>query len=133
MGHPRVLRSKSPEMVRQELWGFLLTHYAIRDLIREAQTTLISIPTGYRSSATYGSSAARSPTKRDFPPERLANSVTIAISEINERPNPPRRHRTYPRVAKRTRLTHQLSKHPWHIGRSHLHPPILTLRAQQAN
>ena len=30
------LRSRSPEMVRQEIWGLLLTHYAIRDLMREA-------------------------------------------------------------------------------------------------
>jgi IS4 transposase len=30
------LRSKSPELVRQELWGLLLTHYAIRALMAEA-------------------------------------------------------------------------------------------------
>jgi IS4 transposase len=30
------LRSKSPELVRQELWGLLLTHYAIRSLMAEA-------------------------------------------------------------------------------------------------
>jgi Insertion element 4 transposase N-terminal/Transposase DDE domain len=34
--HRRVLRSKSPEMVRQELWGIFLAHYAIRHLIHEA-------------------------------------------------------------------------------------------------
>ncbi|MWA02793.1 IS4 family transposase [Actinomadura sp. LD22] len=31
-----LLRSKSPEMVEQELWGMLLTHYAIRELMAEA-------------------------------------------------------------------------------------------------
>lgn len=36
IGHSRVLRSKSPEMVRQEIWGILLTHYAIRTLMTEA-------------------------------------------------------------------------------------------------
>jgi len=35
-GHYRVLRSKSPEMVRQEIWGILLAHYAIRALMTEA-------------------------------------------------------------------------------------------------
>jgi hypothetical protein len=30
------LRSKSPELVRQELWGLLLAHYAIRSLMTEA-------------------------------------------------------------------------------------------------
>ena len=30
------LRSKSPELVRQELWALLLAHYAIRSLMTEA-------------------------------------------------------------------------------------------------
>jgi hypothetical protein len=32
----RVLRSRSPEMVRQEIWAMLLTHYAIRKLMCRA-------------------------------------------------------------------------------------------------
>lgn len=39
LGHGRVLRSKSPEMVRQEIWGILLAHYAIRHLMNEAADT----------------------------------------------------------------------------------------------
>jgi Insertion element 4 transposase N-terminal/Transposase DDE domain len=39
LGHGRVLRSKSPEMVKQEIWGILLTHYAIRHLMHEAADT----------------------------------------------------------------------------------------------
>ena len=35
-GRGGVLRSKSPEMIRQEIWAFLLTHYAIRRLMCEA-------------------------------------------------------------------------------------------------
>jgi hypothetical protein len=31
-----VLRSKSPEMVKQEIWALLLTHYAVRHLMQEA-------------------------------------------------------------------------------------------------
>jgi IS4 transposase len=30
------LRSKSPELLRQELWGLLLAHFAIRSLMAEA-------------------------------------------------------------------------------------------------
>ncbi len=33
------LRSKSPEMVRQEVWGLFLTHYAIRAFMTEAADT----------------------------------------------------------------------------------------------
>ena len=35
-GSKIVLRSKTPELVRQEFWGLLLAHFAIRDLMRQA-------------------------------------------------------------------------------------------------
>jgi hypothetical protein len=35
-GPPHVLRSRSPVLVKQELWALLLTHYAIRHLMAEA-------------------------------------------------------------------------------------------------
>jgi hypothetical protein len=37
-GPARVLRSKSPDMVRQEIYGYLLTHYAISALVCRAAT-----------------------------------------------------------------------------------------------
>lgn len=37
-GPRTVLRSKSPELVRQEIWGHLCCHYAIRTLMFEAAT-----------------------------------------------------------------------------------------------
>ena len=37
-GPGRVLRSKSPDMVVQEIYGYLLTHYAISALICRAAT-----------------------------------------------------------------------------------------------
>lgn len=37
-GPGRILRSHSPDMVRQELYGYLLTHYALRALICKAAT-----------------------------------------------------------------------------------------------
>ena len=38
-GPGKILRSGSPDMVRQELWGYLLTHYAISALICTAATS----------------------------------------------------------------------------------------------
>jgi hypothetical protein len=35
-GPERVFRSKTPELVRQEAWGFLLAHFAMRALMHEA-------------------------------------------------------------------------------------------------
>lgn len=37
-GPGKILRSKSPDMVRQEIWGYLLTHYAVSALICTAAT-----------------------------------------------------------------------------------------------
>ena len=37
-GPGRVLRSESPDMVRQEIYGYLLTHYALSALICKAAT-----------------------------------------------------------------------------------------------
>jgi hypothetical protein len=37
-GPGRVLRSESPALVEQEIWGYLLTHYAISTLICDAAT-----------------------------------------------------------------------------------------------
>jgi hypothetical protein len=44
MPHSRVLRSRSPELVRQEIWALLLTHYAVRSFIREAADDLDDDP-----------------------------------------------------------------------------------------
>lgn len=38
--HGRTLRSQSPEMIRQEIWGLLLTHYAVRAFMLEAADTI---------------------------------------------------------------------------------------------
>jgi Insertion element 4 transposase N-terminal/Transposase DDE domain len=35
-GQGMILRSRKPELVEQEIWGLLLTHYGIRSLMREA-------------------------------------------------------------------------------------------------
>lgn len=37
-GPGKILRSKSPDLARQEIWGYLLTHYAISALICTAAT-----------------------------------------------------------------------------------------------
>ena len=37
-GPRTVLRSKSPDLVLQEIWGHLCCHYAIRSLMAEAAT-----------------------------------------------------------------------------------------------
>lgn len=65
----RVLRSKKPELVKQELWGLLITHYAIRDLMREAADNIDDDPD--RLSFIRGLRVVRRSVTNgdDFPPE----------------------------------------------------------------
>jgi hypothetical protein len=41
-----VLRSKTPDLVRQEFWGLMMAHFAIRSLIHEAALTAAEDPDG---------------------------------------------------------------------------------------
>jgi hypothetical protein len=43
-GNHRVLRSKTPELVKQEIWSLLLTHYAIRHVMKDAADTVGTDP-----------------------------------------------------------------------------------------
>jgi hypothetical protein len=43
-GHHRVLRSRTPELVKQEIWALLLTHYAIRHVMKDAADTVGTDP-----------------------------------------------------------------------------------------
>src|SRR5262245_2012666 len=84
----------------------------------------MSTRTGYRSSAPFASSAARSPTRRVFPPRRLQTALKTARAELVERLN-PKRHRTNPRAVKRARHNSYRVKRPTDVGFGILgHPPL---------
>jgi hypothetical protein len=63
-GHLRVLRSRTPELVKQVIWALLLTHYAIRHLMKDAGDTVGTDPDDLSFIRSYRPSAARSPTRR---------------------------------------------------------------------
>jgi hypothetical protein len=44
LAQDRVLRSRTPELVKQEIWGLLLTHYAIRHTMKDAADTVGTDP-----------------------------------------------------------------------------------------
>jgi len=116
----RVLRSKSPNMVRQEIWVLLLS-------CAQPPTKPATILTVSRSRAHFASSAARSPTRRIFPPERRKKVINTTITEILEQLN-ERRHRTYPRVVKRARHNSYRVRQATDIGTKHDGPPTVELR-----
>jgi hypothetical protein len=72
-------------MVRQEIYGYLLTHYAISALITRATTEADIDPTGSSSCAPSASCAAGSTIRRPFPPDRLDALLAKVSREITTR------------------------------------------------
>ncbi|TDD59064.1 hypothetical protein E1298_46850 [Actinomadura rubrisoli] len=62
-----------------------------------------------------------------FPPKHLERATADALAEILERPNPPRRMRTYPRVVKRQRHNSFRVKKSTDHGVRHPRPPEIYL------
>jgi len=99
---PRVvLRSKTPDGVRQEAYGYLCTHYAIRALMYTAATDHRVDPD--RVSFTASLHAARRSVRAGLgtATRTLAVALTHTLAEISHRLLPPRRLRANPRVVKR--------------------------------
>lgn len=99
---PRVvLRSKTPEGVRQEAYGYLCTHYAIRALMHTAATDRGVDPD--RISFTRALHAARRSVRAGL--GAAAHTLTVALpavlAETTHQLLPPRRLRAAARVVKR--------------------------------
>lgn len=105
-GPGRVLRSKSPDMVRQEIYGYLLTHHAISALICRAATEADIDPDRIKFKRTVRI-IRRRVTDPAFPPEQRDRILARVMTSLTSRRNlnPRRRHRTYPRVVKRADTT----------------------------
>ena len=67
-GPGRVLRSKSPDMVRQEIYGYLLTHYAVSALICRAATEAGIDPDRVKFKRTVRIVSRRAADPAAFPP-----------------------------------------------------------------
>lgn len=131
-GSYRVLRSHSPEMVRQEIWALLLTHYAIRTLMYEAADPEQLDPLRLSFIRTLRIVRRHLTGQAGFPPDRLATCTRHAIAEILDRPNPARRHRSYPRVTKRAGRHKFPRKTLDHNNINHRGPPEIRLSRRLA-
>ena len=67
-GPGRILRSSSPDMVRQEIYGYLLTHYAISALICRAATEADIDPDRVKFLRTVRIIRRQAPGPAAFPP-----------------------------------------------------------------
>lgn len=111
---PRVvLRSRTPNGVRQEAWGYLCCHYAIRALMADAADEHGIDPD--RISFTRTLNAARRSVRAGLGTAGHAFTATLAatIAEISRELVPHRRLRAAPRVVKR-KMSNYGVKHAKH-------------------
>jgi Transposase DDE domain len=113
---PRVvLRSKTPDGVRQEAYGHLCTHYALRALIHRAAVEHDLDPD--RVSFTRAAHAARRSVRAGIGSATHALAATLpdTIAEIVRELLPNRRLRAAPRVVKR-KMSHYAVKRSEHAS-----------------
>ena len=126
-GPGRILRSQSPDMIEQEIWGYLLLDYAISALICTAATSAGIDPGqgGFKRTIR----AAPPPGRRPgFSPLIAPRILDRVAEDITSRQNlNQRRERTYPRVVKRPRHNSYHVKKPGDRGQRHNAPPTITL------
>ncbi len=125
-GPRTVLRSKSPDLVLQEIWGHLCCHYAIRALMAQAATHSGHDPDQLSFVAALRISRQSIAQQGAFPPEdphATQRHWHQFLARRLARLNPARRLRAAPRVIKR-----KMPK--WHVKRAHhthwpqpQHPP----------
>ena len=124
-GPGKVLRSKSPDMVRQEIYGYLLTHYALSALICRAATEAGIDPDRVKFKRTVRIVRRRAADPAAFPAEHQERILAAVMADITRTKhlNPERRHRTYPRVIKRARHNSYRVKRPGDHGTRHAARP----------
>ena len=135
-GPGRILRPKSPDMVRQEIYGYLLTHYAISALITRAATEADIDPGRVRFLRTVRIVRRRIDDPAIFSPDHLNSMIAAVHRDITTRRHlhRARRQRSYPRVVKRARHNSYRVKQPHDLGVRHAGPPtidMVNLRASQ--
>jgi hypothetical protein len=84
-GPARVLRSRSPEMVRQEVWAFLLSHYGVRRLMCDAADEADVDPDTLSFTRSLRVIRRHVTGQADFPPRTRKEVLADTTEEITER------------------------------------------------
>jgi transposase IS4-like protein len=126
-GPGRILRSESPDMVRQEIWGCLLTHHVISALICTAAASAGIDPDRVKFKRTIRA-VRRRVADPAFPPDQRQHVLGRLRADITSSQNlNHRRERSYPRVVKRPRHNSYRVKRPGDHGQRHSAPPTIVL------
>ncbi|MFE5550277.1 hypothetical protein ACFQ71_42110 [Streptomyces sp. NPDC056534] len=100
-GRRFVLRSQYPDGVEQEIYGILLVHHALRDVMHHTACEARSRPRPVSFTRILNAARRHITAQAALSPSRLTRAPTHTIRELLERLLPPRRRRSNPRVIKR--------------------------------
>jgi hypothetical protein len=114
-------------MVRQEIWGYLLTHYAVSALICTAATGAGIDPDRVKFKRTVRIIRRRAADLAFSPDQRQRVLARVMAGITDPRHLNKRRERSYPRVVKRARHNHYPVKKPGQHGTRHDAPPAIKL------
>ncbi|MFI5774320.1 hypothetical protein ACIA74_38620 [Streptomyces sp. NPDC051658] len=107
-GRQLVLRSQYPDGVEQEIYGFLLVHHALRDIIHDTAHQAGLDPDRISFTRTLNAARRHVTDQAALSPSRLKQALSHTSRELLERLLPPRRPRPNPCVIKR-----KMSNWPW--------------------
>jgi hypothetical protein len=112
-----ILRSRSPELVRQEMFAFLVVYQALCALrVAAAQTAGID-PDRISFTITIRLARDQAGTQAAAIPGNLQQAVEQTITDLLDDQLPPRRSRTYERIKRPPKNTYPRRKH------DHVRPP----------
>ena len=125
-----VLRSKSPDLVEQELFGFLTVYQALTGLRTQAARRAGLDPDRVSFTLTLRVARDHAGSTAALAPRTLARARAHAVTEVLADLLPARRHRHVERISKHRRNTYPLNK-PDHIRPASKITYAVTVRTHQ--
>lgn len=112
-GPGKVLRSRLPELAHQEIWAWLIVHYAIAVLISRAAEAADIDPDRISYMRTLRIARRTATGTAGFPPEDWESATPSVLADVTSKINPRRRNnRECPRPVKRARHNNYRVKRP---------------------
>ncbi len=111
-GPGKVLRSRLPDLVHQEIWAWLTVHYAIAVLIARAAEAADIDPDRISFTRALRIIRRTATGTADISPEDWNDALPTVLASVTRKLNPARRHRTCPRAVKRARHNSYRVKKP---------------------
>ena len=111
-GPGKILRSRLPELVVQEIMAWLLVHHALSALITRAAEAADLDPDRVSFTRVLRIAPRTATGTAGFPPERWDDVLPHVLADITDTTNPTRRHRTCPRAVKPGRHNNYRIKKP---------------------